>query len=170
MQDWHSFARAARDYFPLILFGLLVLVLLVAWGVFEAFRRVSNQGELSNLRRKVDELEAARAYSYRASPTKSTDVPQETVLPPRWVRRGAAATTSDGGCLLIVDALAPGRRVASITVRVDGWPGVSHDLRQGHSVEVTGNMGTYSIELAGVNTLEACVGVTLTSRHAQAET
>jgi hypothetical protein len=169
MQDWHTFARAARDYFPLILFGLLALVLLAAWVVFESFRSATSQGELRRLRRKVDELEAERAYSYRPSPSIMEDAPQEMVLTPRWVRRGAAATTSDGGCLLIVDAIAPGRRAASISVRVDGWPGVRHDVRVGHPFEVSGNLGTYTVELEGVNTLEACVGVTLRSRHAQAD-
>ena len=169
MQDWHTFARAARDYFPLILFGLLALVLLAAWVVFESFRSATSQGELRRLRRKVDELEAERAYSYRPSPSTMEDAPQEMVLTPRWVRRGAAATTSDGGCLLIVDAIAPGRRAASISVRVDGWPGVRHDVRVGHPFEVSGNLGTYTVELEGVNTLEACVGVTLRSRHAQAD-
>jgi hypothetical protein len=167
MQDWHAFARAARDYFPLILLGLLALVLLAAWVVFELFRNAASQGELKRLRRKVDELEAARAYSYRASSAIMADAPQEVVLTPRWVRRGAAATTSDGGCLLIVDAVTPGRRAASITVRVDGWPGVRHDVRTGHPFEVSGNLGTYTLELEGVNTLEARVGVTLRNRHVQ---
>ena len=168
MEDWHSFARVARDYFPLILFGLLALVLLAAWAVFELFRHNSSQSELSRLRRKVDELEAARAYSYRASPANSLDVPQDIVLPPRWVRRGAAATTSDGGCLLIVESVTPGRRAAGITARIDGWPGVRHDLHVGHPLEVSGNLGTYTVELEAVNTQEACVAVTLKSRHAQA--
>ena len=168
MQDWLAFARAARDYFPLILLGLLLLVLLSAWVVFEAFRSAtSRQGELTRLRRKVDRLEAERAYSYRASPSLEGDVPQEMVLPPRWVGRGAAATTSDGGCLLIVDSVTPGRKAASITVRVDGWPGVCHDVRVGHPCEVSGNMGTYTLEVEGVNTMAARVGVTLRSRHAQ---
>jgi hypothetical protein len=167
MSDWYAFARAARDYFPLILFGLLALVLLAAWVVFESFRSATSQGELRRLRRKVDELEAERAYSYRASSTIAEDAPQEVVLTPPWVRRGAAATTSDGGCLLIVDAVAPGRKAASITVRVDGWPGVRHDVRVGHPFEVSGNLGTYTLELEGVNTLEVRVGVTLRSRHAQ---
>ncbi len=165
MEDWHSFARTVRDYFPEILFGVLVLVLLAAWAVFETFRRTSSVSELSRLRRKVDELEAARAYSYRATPTSADEAVGEVVLPARWVRRGAAATSSDGGCLLIVDTVTPGRRGASITVRVDGWPGVRHEVRQGHSFDVTGNMGTYNVELAGVNTQEACLSVTLKSRH-----
>jgi hypothetical protein len=168
MQDWLAFARAARDYFPLILFGMLVLVLLAAWVVFESFRSAASQGELRRLRRKVDELEAERTYSYRPSQAMTADVAQEVVLTPRWVGRGAAATTSDGGCLLIVDAVAPGRRAASITVRVDGWPGVRHDVRIGDPCEVSGNLGTYTLALEGVNSSSACVGVTLKSRHAQA--
>ncbi|MGA3027744.1 MAG: hypothetical protein ABSF98_23550 [Bryobacteraceae bacterium] len=167
MQDWYSFARAARDYFPLILFGLLALVLVAAWVVFESFRSAASQSELRRLRRKFDQLEAARAYSYRPSPAMTADAPQEVVLTPRWVNRGAAATTSDGGCLLIVDAVAPGRRAASITVRVDGWPGVRHEVRIGHPFEASGNLGTYTLELEGVNSLAACVVVTLKSRHAQ---
>jgi hypothetical protein len=168
MQDWLAFARAARDYFPLILLGLLALVLLSAWVVFEAFRSAtSRQSELTRLRRKVDLLEAERAYSYRASPAVAGDAPQEMVLTPRWVGRGAAATTSDGGCLLIVDAVTPGRKAAFITVRVDGWPGVRHDIRVGHPCEVLGNMGTYTLELDSVNSMGALVGVTLRSRHAQ---
>jgi hypothetical protein len=167
MQDWLAFARAARDYFPLILLGLLALVLLAAWVVFESFRSAASQGELRRLRRKVDELEAVRAYSYRAPPAMTEGAPREVVLTQRWVRRGAAATTSDGGCLLIVDAVTPGRRAASITVRLDGWPGVRHDVRIGHPLEVSGNLGTYTLELEGVNTLDACIGVTLRSRHAE---
>jgi hypothetical protein len=34
---------------------------------------------------------------------------------------------------------------------------------------VTGNLGTYTLELENVNTLEARVGVTLKNRHAQEE-
>jgi len=169
MQDWLAFARAARDYFPFILLGLLALVLLVAWVVFEAFRAASSsRGEVTRLRRKLDQLEAERAYSYRAAPAMAGDGPHELVLTPRWVSRGAAATTSDGGCLLIVDAVAPGRRTATLTVRVDGWPGERHDVRAGHPCEITGNLGTYTVEIDGVNSMAARVGVTLRSRHAQA--
>jgi hypothetical protein len=167
MQDWHELARAVRDYFPVILLALLVLILLAAWLVFEAFRSAARQGEVTRLRRQMDELEAQRVYSYRASSAATIDAPREEVLPARWVQRGAAATTSDGGCLLIVDTVTPGRRAAGITVRVDGWPGVRHEVRVGHSFEVSGNLGTYTLELEGVNTLQARVGVTLKSRHAQ---
>jgi hypothetical protein len=167
MGEWIGFARAARDYFPLILFGLLAVVLLVAWLLFEAFRRNAGKDEVRGLRRKVDRLEAARAYSYRASSTAAPDVPHELVLSPRWVSRGTAATTSDGGCLLIVDAVIPGRRTASITVRLDGWPGERHDVRMGHPLELTGKLGTYTLEVENVGAIEALVGVTLRSRHAQ---
>jgi hypothetical protein len=169
MQDWLAFARAARDYFPFIFFGMLLLVLLAAWIVFESIRSASTrQGELHRLRRKVDELEAQRAYSYRASPATPAHAPQDVVLTPRWVRRGTAATTSDGGCLLIVDAVTPGRGAASITVRLDGWPGVCHDVHIGSPLELSGNLGTYTLELEGVNTVDARVAITLRSRHAQA--
>jgi len=169
MQDWLAFARAARDYFPFIFFGLLLLVLLAAWVVFEAFRSATTrQGELQRLRRKVDELEAERAYSYRASSALPGHAPQDMVLTPRWVRRGTAATTSDGGCLLIVDAVTPGRQAAGITVRLDGWPGARHDIRIGTPLELSGNMGTYTLELESVSSMEARVAITLRSHHAGA--
>ena len=165
MKDWIGFARAARDYFPFVLFGMVVVVLLAAWLLFEAWRRTANQTETHRLRRKGDRLETARAYSYRASPTAPQDAPHETVLSRRWIGRGAAATTSDGGCLLIVDAVIPGRRSASINVRLDGWPGARHDVKVGHPLEVTGNLGTYTLDVEGVTTTDALVSVTLKNRH-----
>jgi len=167
MQDWQSLAHAARDYFPLILFGLVVVVLAGFWIIIEAFRSMSSQNELGKLRRKVDELEAERAYAYKTPSVTVDAMPQEVVLTPRWVRRGAAATTSDGGCLLIVDGVAPGRRTATLSVRLDGWPGTRQEIHAGHPVELTGNLGTYTLELEAVSAQEARVGVTLRSRHSQ---
>lgn len=169
MQEWLGFARAARDYFPFIFFGLLALVLLGAWVVFEVFRSATTRhSELQRLHRKVDELEAERAYSYRPSAAMTPPASQDVVLTPRWVRRGTAATTSDGGCFLIVDAVTPGRNAASITVRLDGWPGVRHDVRIGSPVELSGNLGVYTLELEGVNAMDARVVVTWKSHHARA--
>ena len=167
MQDWQTIARTVRDYFPLILAGTVVVLLVLFWIIIEAFRTISSQSELGKLRRKVDELEAERAYAYKAPSITMDAMPQDVVLAPRWVRRGAAATTSDGGCLLIVDAVAPGRRTATLSVRLDGWPGTRQEIRAGQPVELTGNLGTYTLELEGVSAQEACVGVTLRSRHSR---
>lgn len=167
MHDWQSLARTVRDYFPLILFGLIALLLLAFWVIIEAFRSISSQSELGKLRRKVDELEAERAYAYKAPSVTLDAMPQDVVLTPRWVRRGSAATTSDGGCLLIVDAVAPGRKAATLSIRLDGWPGARQEIRAGHPVEMTGNLGTYTLELDAVNAQEARLAVTLRSRHSQ---
>jgi len=167
MHDWQSLARAARDYFPLLLFGLLAFVLAGFWVVLEAIRGLAKQNELGRLRRKVEELQAERAYAYKAPAHVMCAMPQNVVLTPRWVSRGAAATTSDGGCLLIVDAVAPGRRSATLSVRLDGWPGTRQEIRAGHPVELTGNLGTYRLEVDAVSGTEARIGVTLRNRHSQ---
>ena len=167
MHDWQSLARTVRDYFPLILFGVVAVLLVAFWVIIEAFRSLSRHSELGQLRRKVDELEAERAYAYKAPSVTLDAMPQEVVLTPRWVRRGTAATTSDGGCLLIVDAVAPGRKMATVSVRLDGWPGERHEIRAGHPMEMTGNLGTYTLEVEAVSTQEARLGVTLRSRHSQ---
>lgn len=167
MHDLQSLARTVRDYFPLILFGIVAVLLVAFWVIIEAFRSISSQGELGTLRRKVEELEAERAYAYKAPSVTMDAIQHDVVLTPRWVRRGSAATTSDGGCLLIVDAVAPGRKAATLSVRLDGWPGTRQELRAGHPVEMTGNLGTYTLELEGVSAQEARLGVTLRSRHSQ---
>jgi len=168
MHDLQSLARTVRDYFPLILFGIVAVLLVAFWVIIEAFRSLSSQSELGKLRRKVDELEAERAYACKAPSVRTDAMPQDVVLTPRWVRRGFAATTSDGGCLLIVDAVAPGRKAATVSVRLDGWPGASQEIRAGHPVEMTGNLGTYTLELEAVSAQEARLGVTLRSRHSEA--
>ncbi len=167
MYDLHSFARLVRDNLPLLLLVMFAVVMLVAWLTFEALRGASSRDELKRLRRKVDELEAARAYAYTSRPSVEA-IPRETVLPARWVRKGGAATTSDGGCLVIVADVQPVRRSAALTIRIDGQPGERHEIRTGTRLELGGNLGSYTVELENVRQSEALLGISLRNRHVSA--
>ncbi len=168
MQDWHSVAQTLHDNAGLIFVVLLVSACLMGWLVFQMMRGSETRDEMVRLRRKLADLELERmhAYSVKTAPEVSLD---PSVLSARWVRKGAAATTSDGGCLLIVDDVVPPARTAVLTLRIDGVAvHVRHHLRTGHLLRAEGNLGTYTVQLTAVEPLQAMVGVSLRNRHAQA--
>ena len=163
MPAWTLFLRTVHDNIGIIFFGLLVAVFGVAWLVIEAIRSHQSRDEIFKLRHRITELERERVVARPASTQPIVPV----VLPDRWIRIGAAATTSDGGCLILVDKVAPLEHAARLTIRVDGYPAKLHEtLRVGQSFELEGKSGTYLVSLYGIDTLQAHLGVGLRSTHA----
>lgn len=168
MQDWHYLGQGVHDNITLILLILLVSGFLCGWLVFQTLRSAEDRGELVRLRRKLRDLEVDRAHAY-SNKSNTEPAGDPLVLTPRWVRKGGAATTSDGGCLVIVEDTAASSRTAVLTVRVDGLAVCTHQkVRGGEPLMVQGNMGAYTVQITNVEPLQAMVAVSLRSRHAQA--
>jgi uncharacterized membrane protein YciS (DUF1049 family) len=169
MDNWHYVAQGVHDSFTLILVILLACGFLVGWLVFQTLRSAETRGEMVRLRRKLNDLEVERAHAYSSATASPVALVDPVVLSLRWIRKGAAATTSDGGCLVIIDDVAPQAKTALMTVRVDGAAVlVRHKVRRGHPLQAEGTMGTYTVQVAAVEPLRTMVGVSLRSRHVQA--
>ena len=163
MRAWTLLLRTVHDNITIIFFGLLVALFGVAWLVIEAIRSHQSRDEIFKLRHRITELERQRAAPKPTSATPLVPV----VLPDRWIRVGAAATTNDGGCLILVDNVAPIDRSVHLTIRVDGYPvKVREPLRVGQSFELEGKSGTYLVWLYGIDAVMAHLGVGLRSTHA----
>jgi hypothetical protein len=159
MRGWIQVLRLVHDNITLIFFGLVVAVFVVAWLVIEAIRSHQSRDEIFKLRRRLVQLEHERF----ASKTASLD---PVVLPDRWVRIGSAATTNDGGCLILVEKVSATQRRALLSIRVDGLPVLkSESVRVGDRLELTGKSGTYLIELYATDGIQAHLGVSLRSKH-----
>ena len=169
MDDWHYVAQGVHDSFALILVILLACGFLAGWLVFHTLRSAETRGEMVRLRRKLADLEVERSHAYSSANSSPEALVDPVVLSPRWIRKGAAATTSDGGCLVIIDDVAPQAKTAVMTVRVDGAAVlIRHKVRRGHPLRTEGNMGTYTVQVDAVEPQRTMVGVSLRSRHAQA--
>ena len=96
MPDWVTSLRFVRDNVTLLVFVVLLTIVGGAWIVFEAFRSHKNREEVDRLRRRLSQINQERSV-----PKLSFTDP--VVLSSRWIRSGAAATTTDGGCLLYVN-------------------------------------------------------------------
>lgn len=163
MRSWTVLLRFVHDNITIIFFGLILAVCGVAWLVIEALRSHQSRDEIFKLKHRITELERERVTVARL-PLVEPFVP--VVMPERWVRIGAAATTSDGGCLILVDQVSPAEHTAQLTVRVDGYAVKrSQPLRAGESFELPGKSGVYLIALYGTDALQAHIGVGLRSRH-----
>ena len=166
MRSWTILLRTVHDNIGFIVFGLVVAIFGVAWLVFEAIRSHRNRDEIFTLRHRISELERERVVSRATSAEPLIPV----VMPDRWVRIGGAATTSDGGCLILVDRVAPAEHTAQLTVRVDGYAVKrSERLRVGESFELMGKSGIYLVSLYGTDSVLAHLGVGLRSKHAGPE-
>ncbi len=169
MADNAFFLRFVREYFGLILFGIFAATLIGAWIVFEAARTLMRRDDYEVLRRRVEELE--REHAALLSPRPVLHATRDPlVLPPRWIVKGAAATTSDGGCLVLVDDVMPDAAHALITLRVDGLPVKRrHALNAGDVFELGGRLGTYTVQLVAVAGIRAQLAAWLRSRHQEHE-
>ena len=166
MRAWTILLRTVHDNIAIIFFGLVVAVFGVAWLVIEAIRSHRDRDEIFNLKHRITELERERIAARPASVEPLIPV----VMPDRWVRIGGAATTSDGGCLILVDRVAPAEHTAQLTVRVDGYAVKrSERLRVGESFELMGKSGIYLVSLYGTDSLQAHLGVGLRSKHGSAQ-
>lgn len=159
MRGWMQVLRVVHDNITLIVFGLVVATFVVAWLVMEAFRSHRSRDEIFKLRHRLGQLEQERLAAKVISP-------DPVVLPGRWVRIGGAATTNDGGCLILVEKVSAVQRRALLSIRVDGLAVLkSEALTVGDRLELTGKSGTYLIELFGTDSIQAHLGVSLRSKH-----
>lgn len=159
MRGWIQILRLVHDNITLIVFGLVVAIFVVAWLVMEAIRSHRSRDEIFKLRHRLGQLEQERLATNAISP-------DPVVLPNRWVRIGSAATTNDGGCLILVEKVSATQRRALLSIRVDGLPVVkSEAVSVGARLELPGKSGTYLIELFGTDIIQAHIGVSLRSKH-----
>jgi hypothetical protein len=162
MQGWHSVLRMVHDNITTIFFFLVIAVFVVAWLVIEAIRSHQSRDEIFKLRKRVTELEHDRVIGPRVAV-------DPIVLANRWVRAGFAATTNDGGCLILVDRVSAQQHNAVLTLRIDGLPAARGEvLGVGEALEARGKSGTYIVELIGTDPAQAQIGVSLRSHHAKA--
>lgn len=161
MRGWISLQYWVRDNVILIAFLFIAVLFGLAWLVLEALRSHGSRDEIFRLRQRLYELERARGYT-------SLDF-GSLVLQSRWIKVGGAATTSDGGCFLLLEAASPVQKKVSITVRVDGLPAKRNAMMSvGQRMEIEGKSGTYSIELHATEPQQGRINVYLRTRHIEA--
>ncbi len=160
MHGWVMVLHWVRDNITFILFGAIVIIFVAGWLVIEAIRSHQSRDEIFRLRKRMYEMERERNFS-------QTMDGGPVVLSSRWIRVGGAATSSDGGCLLLVQGASPVQKRVIMTVRVDGLP-VKKDatMMVGQRIEVGGKSGVYSIELHGAEKNQARFAISLRTRHA----
>lgn len=157
--------RFIRENLPILMFVFLLMVLAGGWVIFESARSLLKRDDVEKLRRRVEELEREQALMIHTAPQrKATSDPM--VLSTRWVQKGRAATSSDGGCLVLVDEVLPLQSRVLLTVRIDGVPvRHRHELHAGDSIELDGKFGFYTVEVGAVSGQQAQVSGWLRSRH-----
>lgn len=158
--------RFIREYLPILIFLFGVAIVAGGWVVFESARSLLKRDEVEKLRRRVDELEREQIQFRAPVPPPRKSPKEPMVLATRWVRKGGAATSSDGGCLVLVDDLFPNDSRALITVRIDGAPvRQRYEMEAGESLELEGKSGFYTVELGAISTNEAQISGWLRSHH-----
>ncbi len=165
MTDSGSLLHFFREYFGLILFAIFTATLVGAWIVFESVRVLRRREDYEILRRRVEQLEREQAALRSPAPTlHPTRDPM--VLSPRWISKGHAATTADGGCLMLIDDVLPAASQALLTLRVDGMPVMlRHPAQMGEVLELVGRSGTYTVQLVSLSGIQAQLAAWLRSRH-----
>jgi hypothetical protein len=159
MPDPIVILRFVRDNTTLLIIVVLVTIAGGAWIMLEAFRSHKNREEVQKLRRRMGELGQDRTTPH---PTFADPV----VLSSRWIRSGAAATTTDGGCLLYVNKVSAASSFADLTIRIDGYAVLeNHSVGVGERLEANGKLGTYILEVSAVDGVLANVAVALRNRH-----
>jgi hypothetical protein len=163
MREWITLLRFVRDNITLIVFLSVAGVFIAGWVILEAFRSTHNRDEVFRLRQRLSELERERVTGY-AGPS-----PDPVVLSPRWLRRAGAATSADGGCLVVLEGTSPLQNRAVFTVRVDGEAVVrSQGMRVGERLEAEGKSGVYLLSLYGVEGVSAHLSIALRNKHLEA--
>src|SRR5947209_7786094 len=158
MRGWTTVLRMIHDNIEIIFFVLLVAVFGIAWLVIEAFRSHQSRDEIFKLRHRLAELERERF----AGKAMSAD---PVVMRDRWIRIGSAATTSDGGCLILVEKVGPAQHRVVLTIRVDGVPVIrSTAVEVGEQLELPGKSGIYLVELYAAADSQAQLRVSLRSK------
>ena len=143
----------------------MTAVLVGGWVIFESARNLLRGDEVEKLRRRVGELEREQAKHFH--PGVAAHVTSDPVaLSPRWVSKGGAATTTDGGCLLVVDDVMAPASQALLTVRIDGVAASRREVwKDGQTREYTGKLGTYTVRLGPVAGVQAQLSAWLRNRH-----
>jgi hypothetical protein len=164
MFDWRHIFRLVHDNIAILFFAVVIALFGLAWLMIEAYRSHRGRDEIFKLRSRISTLERERVMAALAVPT--TD---PMVLTSRWVRMGSAVTTTDGGCLVMVDRVLPQERRVVLTLRVDGYPALSgHSAAAGERLEVRGKYGTYILQVFSVEGIQSQLAVWLRSHHAGA--
>ena len=159
MLPWDKILRVMAENLTFVLLLSTALVFSACWLVMEAMRGRRSREEIYRLRRRVHELEQGRSAPSRTP---------AAVLSPRPLRCGAAATTSDGGCLVLLERISPAL-TAEFTIRVDGYAVLQHHpLPSGEPIQVSGKFGDYIITVHAIDRTQAQVGVVLQQRDLQA--
>lgn len=141
----------------------VVFIMATAWIAFEAMRSHRSRQEVFRLRRKVSLLERERE-------TLVPDFSDPIVLSRRWIRVGAAATTTDGGCLVLIEKTSPDIRTAEVTIRIDGEVAhQKHGMHAGDRLETSGKYGTYIFRLYAADPVQANLAIALRSRPHDSE-
>ncbi len=155
--------RFIQNNITLLVALAIVFIMASAWIVFEALRSQRSRKEVFHLRRKIGMLETERI-------TLVPDFNDPVVLSRRWIRTGAAATTSDGGCLVFIEKVYPAIRSVEFTVRVDGDAVLqNHSVHVGDRLETAGKYGTYILRLYAAEAVQANLAIALRSRHKQTD-
>jgi hypothetical protein len=163
MTPWDHLIRFIQNNITLLLALTIVFLMASAWIVFEALRSHRSRQEVFRLRRKIRALEAERG-------TLAPDFNDPVVLSRRWIRIGAAATTSDGGCLVYIEKISPAIRSVDLTIRVDGDAVLqNHPVHVGGRLEAPGKYGTYILHLYATEAVQANLAIALRSRHKESE-
>lgn len=158
--------RFIRENLPILMFVFLLALLAGGWVVFESARSLLKRDEVDKLRRRVEELERSQALLVQPAPPRKT-IGGPMVLSTRWVGRGGAATSSDGGCLVLVEEVIPASSQVLLTVRIDGVPVRERQaVSAGESLELDGKFGFYTVEVGAVSGHQAQVSGWLRNRHA----
>jgi len=158
--------RFIRENLPILMFVFLLAILAGGWVVFESARSLLKRDDVEKLRRRVEELEREQARStFPAQARRATTDPM--VLSTRWVAKGHAATSSDGGCLVLLDQVMPEHARVLLTIRIDGLPvRLRHAVQAGESMELEGKFGFYTVEVGAVSGQQAQLSGWLRSHHA----
>ncbi len=168
MRDGQFFLRFVRDNLPVLAFFFMAMVIVGGWVIFESARNLLRGDEVERLRRRVGELEREQAKYFH--PGVAAHVTSDPVaLSPRWVSKGGAATSTDGGCLLVVDdAMAPASQ-AVLTVRIDGVAVSRSEVwKEGQTREFGGKLGTYTVQVGPVAGVQVQLSAWLRNRHQDA--
>lgn len=159
MLPWDKILRVMADNLAFVVSLAAALAFSAGWLVIEGVRGRRSRSEVHRLRRRIDELERERFPEPRSAPA---------VLSPRALRPGSAATTSDGGCLVLLEKISPALK-AEFTVRVDGDAVLQHHaVAAGEQIQVSGKCGEYVVTIHGVDRTQAQVGIVLRPGDVQA--
>lgn len=159
MRGWISVLHWVHDNIILIFFVVTCGMFLAAWLILEAFRSHRGRDEVFRLRQRLYQIEREQGF---VRPTDTGPV----VLASRWIGVGAAATTSDGGCLILIEGASPFQKKAVMTIRIDGLPYKRNEaMLVGQRLEAGGKSGTYCIVLHATDQNQARLAVSLRTRH-----